>query len=172
MTPPNPPNDGQNQGNYPGGYGPPPESDPNLGGAAGPYPGQQPPPGMQPQQPYGPQGQYYQQGPGGSPSSDDNTMGLLIHLGGILFGFVVPLVFYLVKKDESAWIRHHSIQAFNFQMLILIGWVASWVLSIVLIGVLLMPLVFIVNIIFCILAGMAANKGEWYTYPVTIPMLK
>ncbi|WP_046470981.1 DUF4870 domain-containing protein [Allosalinactinospora lopnorensis] len=182
MSTPYPPNDGQSgQSHYPGGYGPPPGGNPGYGSPSGPYPGyggqypgQYPGQGGQmPQPPY--QGQYYQQpytqGPGGPVSSDDRTMGLIIHLGGFLLGFLLPLVLYLVKKDESPWVRYHAAQAFNFQMTMLIGIIVSSILMVVIIGILLLPVVLIADLVFAILAAVAANRGEWYRYPVAIPML-
>ncbi len=148
-----------------------------------PAPQQQPYPQQQYNQPYPvqpyPQQQYNQPYPqgnyspyGGGPSSDDRTMGLIIHLGGILLGFLLPLVLYLMKKDESAWTRHHAAQAFNFQVTMWIGYVVSCVLIFVIIGLVLIPIIAITALVFSILAAVAANKGEWYRYPIAIPMLK
>lgn len=39
---------------------------------------------------------------------------------------------------------------------------------VVFIGFLIVPIVYIVRIIFSIIAAVNANKGEWYTYPVSI----
>ncbi|RNL86154.1 DUF4870 domain-containing protein [Halostreptopolyspora alba] len=196
-TPYPPPHGGQDGQNYPGGYSPPPGGDPGYGAPSGPqpgpYPGGQPgqmpqgPPQPDPQQQYQPypqqqpvpyQGQYhqqyYQQGYGAPVSSDDRTMGLIIHLGGFLLGFLLPLIMYLMKKDESPWIRHHSAQAFNFQVTLLIPYFIVMILTVVTFGIggLLFPLVWVAALVFGILAAIAANKGEWYTYPVSIPMLK
>ncbi|GAA3755301.1 hypothetical protein HDA32_004201 [Spinactinospora alkalitolerans] len=162
---PNPPYDGQDgQSGYPGGYGPAPGAGPYSGGQPG-Y-GQQPPNTQQPG--YGQFG--YGQQPG--PSGDDNTFALLSHLGGLLLGFVAPLVVFLIKKDESPYVRHHAVEALNFQITMCIGYVVSGVLSIVLIGLLLLPIVFIVSLVFSIMATMAANRGEWYSYPFNIRMVK
>jgi uncharacterized Tic20 family protein len=42
----------------------------------------------------------------------------------------------------------------------------------VVIGVILWPLVFIVAVIFCILATIAASKHEFYRYPINIRFIK
>ncbi|MDS1271176.1 DUF4870 domain-containing protein [Lipingzhangella sp. LS1_29] len=109
--------------------------------------------------------------PGGPQNSDEPMMGLFCHLGGLLLGFVVPLILYLVKKDESPFIRHHAAEALNFQITVLIGYLVSLVLMLVLIGLLTFFVVLVVDIIFCILAALAANRGEWYRYPVNIRMV-
>jgi uncharacterized Tic20 family protein len=45
------------------------------------------------------------------------------------------------------------------------------VLSFLLIGFLLYPVILIGNIVFCILAGIKANNGESYRYPVAIRLV-
>ncbi|CAM4200305.1 hypothetical protein GCM10009799_18120 [Nocardiopsis rhodophaea] len=173
--PPGPPDDGQNTPyNHPGGYSPPPGGEPGYGppqGAPGMPPGMGQPP--YPQQPYfGQYHQPYQQQPGGASTPDERTMALLAHLGGVFLSFLVPLVLYLVKKDESPFVRHHAAQAVNFQILVFIGSVVSWVLTLVLIGVFTLFAVWVASIIMGIVAAVAANKGEWYSYPVSVPILE
>lgn len=46
------------------------------------------------------------------------------------------------------------------------------VLSFVLIGLLLFPILWIGDIVFCVIAGIAANKGEDYKYPFTLRLVK
>ena len=38
------------------------------------------------------------------PSADDCNMGMLIHLGGVLTGFIMPLIIWLIKKDQSRFV--------------------------------------------------------------------
>ncbi len=104
--------------------------------------------------------------------SDERLWATLIHVGGILIGFVSPLIGYLVLKDRSSFVREHSRQALNFQITLAIAYVVGWVLAFVLIGFLLIAAVWVVNIVFSILAAVAANKGELYRYPLTIQFIK
>jgi uncharacterized protein len=104
--------------------------------------------------------------------SDERLWATLIHIGGILIGFVSPLIGYLLLKDRSSFVREHSRQALNFQITLAIAYVVGWVLAFVLIGFLLIAAVWVVNIIFSILAAVAANKGEMYKYPLTIQFIK
>ena len=53
-----------------------------------------------------------------------------------------------------------------------IGWVAATILSVVGIGLLLMPVIWIINLIFSILAGMKANEGVAYRYPFALRLIK
>ena len=104
--------------------------------------------------------------------SDEKLWSTLTHVGGIFFGFLVPLITYLVFKDRGAFVRHHTAQALNFQLTLLIAWIVSGILTFVLIGFVMLVAVAIISIVFPILAAIAANKGEWYRYPLTIPFLK
>jgi len=95
-------------------------------------------------------------------------MALLAHLLGLFTGFIGPLVIYLIKRDESAYVRHHSAEALNFQITLAIAGVVSFILMLVLIGFLLMLVVAVTGIVFEILAMIAASRGEWYRYPICI----
>lgn len=112
------------------------------------------------------------------PSTDapqeDRTIALLTHLSGIIAGFIVPLIIWLINKDkaEKSWLNDQSKEALNFQITIAIAYVACIVLSVIVIGGLLMPVVWIVNLIFCILAGVKANSGEAYRYPFALRLIK
>lgn len=105
-------------------------------------------------------------------SQDDATFAILGHLGSWIVGFLAPLLVFLLKSKESKFLRHHSIEALNFQISIMIYAVISAVLFIVLIGFVLIAAVGIVALIFPILASVAANKGEYYRYPLTIRLIK
>jgi len=106
-----------------------------------------------------------------SPSKDDINLALLAHLLGIVTGFVGALILWLVKKD-SPFVTHHSLEALNFQITMAIAYVVCWLLMFIVIGILLMPLLFIGNLVFCILAAMAASRGEMYRYPFALRLLK
>jgi uncharacterized Tic20 family protein len=96
---------------------------------------------------------------------------LFAHLGAIFFSFVPPLVIYLIYKDRDPFIRRHAAQALNFQIILAIGYIISWILTIVLVGFVMLFALAICAIIFPILGAVAANKGEEFTYPLTPKMV-
>ena len=112
--------------------------------------------------------------PSGAAPQEDRTIALITHLSGIITGFIVPLIIWLINKDkpEKSWLTDQSKEALNFQITITIAFVICVVLSAVLIGAFLMPIVWLVNLIFCILGGVAANKGEAYRYPFALRLIK
>ena len=109
--------------------------------------------------------------PPSSSPANEKSIAALVHASGILFGFIVPLVVWLVKKDDSPYLGRQSAEALNFQITMLIAYVACMILTGVLIGALLLPLVWIFNLIMCILAAVKTNNGEEYKYPMTIRLI-
>ena len=107
-------------------------------------------------------------------SQEDKTLAMLTHLSGIILGFIVPLVIWLTNKDKSdkGWLNDQAREALNFQITIAIAWVVAIVLSAVAIGFLLYPVIWIGNLILCILAGIKANEGVAYRYPFALRLIK
>ena len=106
--------------------------------------------------------------------AEDKTLALITHLSGIIAGFIVPLIIWLINKDkpEKAFLISQSKEALNFQITVLLSWIVAMVLSFLLIGFLLYPVILIGNIVFCILAGIKANNGESYRYPFALRLIK
>lgn len=100
--------------------------------------------------------------------ADEKLWATLIHVGGILFGFLPALIGYLVLKDRGPFIRQHTGTALNFQLTMLIAYIAGVILTFLLIGIFVLIAVGIVVIIFSIMAAIAANNGQTYTYPLSI----
>jgi uncharacterized Tic20 family protein len=115
------------------------------------------------------------QNPGYAPTTemspaDQRLWATLTHVGGILFNWLAPLITYLVLKDRGAFVRAHTATALNFQLTLLIAYAAAFVLTLISFGILgfvfLVP--WVLAIVFGIMAAIAANKGEFYTYPMAI----
>ncbi len=104
--------------------------------------------------------------------ADEKLWATLIHVGGIFFYFIPSLVAYLVLKDRGPFVRGHTATALNFQLTMLIGYAIGGILTVVLVGILVLIAIPVLVIIFSIIAALAANRGEAYTYPLTIPFVK
>jgi uncharacterized Tic20 family protein len=107
-------------------------------------------------------------------SQDDRTMAMIGHLSGIVAGFIGPLIIWLINKEKAdkGWLNGQAKEALNFQITMLIAWFVAGILTMVLIGMLLVPIIFIANIILCIMAGMKANEGVAYRYPFALRLIK
>jgi uncharacterized Tic20 family protein len=111
----------------------------------------------------------YHDGP--RPGSDDTTFATLAHVLGLVTSWIGPLVIYLAKKDQSPYVRRQAAEALNFQLTMFIAYLVAVLLSIVLIGLLLMPVIWVVTLVFHIQAAVATNRGAAYRYPVSIRMI-
>ena len=102
--------------------------------------------------------------------ADERQMGMLAHALGI-FTWIGPLIIYLTQAEKSLFVKHHATEALNFAITMFIATMISFVLIFVLIGLVLVPVVIVTSLAFHIMGAMAANRGEWYRYPISIRMI-
>ncbi|OYY50578.1 MAG: hypothetical protein B7X95_06365 [Methylophilaceae bacterium 17-44-8] len=105
------------------------------------------------------------------PNNDDRNIATVTHLGGTIFSFIPGLLVWALKKDESAYIADQAKEALNFQITMLIAQFAAGILVWILIGFILIPLVWLLNIVFCIIAAISSSKGETYRYPFCLRLI-
>jgi hypothetical protein len=103
---------------------------------------------------------------------DERTMSMLSHILGLFTSFVGPLIIFLVAREDQPIAKAHAKEALNFQITLALATIVSGILTIILIGFLGLIAVGIGNIIFSILAAMAASRNEDYRYPVCIRFVK
>jgi len=109
-----------------------------------------------------------------SGNKDSRTIAMLCHLLGVFTSIVVPLILWIVKKDEDAFIDDQGKEALNFQITIVIAYFASIVLTIITVGLLaFLPfIVWIGSLVFGIIAALKANEGVKYRYPFVLRLIK
>jgi uncharacterized Tic20 family protein len=116
--------------------------------------------------------------PAGYANSDEKTWALIAHFGGIIVGFLAGLVTLLAKGNESPTVRAHAVEALNFQITwgvaIMLTWIVALCTAPFTFGVLMiLPIgAFVVLVVFSVLAGVKANEGQLYTYPMTVRLVK
>ena len=104
---------------------------------------------------------------------DVNTFyALATHLTGATMLCLIPvipaLIMWLIKRGASPFVDDHGREALNFQISLCIYAVSSLILTFCSIGVVLLIGVYALAIVGMILAAVAANKGQFYRYPMTI----
>jgi uncharacterized Tic20 family protein len=106
-------------------------------------------------------------------STDDKNLAMLTHLSGIILSIIVPLIVWLMHKDrpEKAYLVSEAKEALNFQITILIGYVICWILTIIIIGAFLTWLLWIVNLVFCIIAAVKVSSDGSYRYPFALRLV-
>ncbi|WP_061962382.1 DUF4870 domain-containing protein [Demequina flava] len=107
--------------------------------------------------------------------SNPNLMPALANLT-VFTGFLLPLIFWLVSKDQSPFADKEGKNALNFGILITIGYLVSTIIGIIpIIGLLSFVIwlaVLVVGVIFGIQAFQAVNKGNSYKFPFNIELVK
>lgn len=110
---------------------------------------------------------------------EDYTMGMLCHLVtflgyvGVPFGNIVgPLVIWLMKKDQDAFVDETGKEVLNFQISVTIYAIVCGLLFLVFIGIILLPILLIATVVYTIIGAMKANEGQVYRYPFTIRFIK
>ncbi len=112
-------------------------------------------------------------------NQDEKTFGMLAHLTALagfiipIFGNIIgPLVIWLIKKDQSAWVDKQGKESLNFQISITIYAIISGILTLILIGALLLIAVGIFSLVMIIIASIKVNDGLDFQYPLCIRLLK
>jgi len=101
----------------------------------------------------------------------DVQWGSFAHLGGVL-GVLPSLIIWLVFKDRGAFTNTEAKEALNFQITLIFGYIISAILWIVFVGYLLTWAVWIVGVVFSIIAFLQAKDGRHYRYPFAIRLIK
>jgi uncharacterized Tic20 family protein len=112
--------------------------------------------------------------------SDERLWAVLTHISALIgivigvgfIGWLGPLIILLVFRDRSAFVTEHAKATLNFQITMLIAAVVAVLLWVVAIGFLLTAAIYVVVIVFSIIAAVAANRGQPYTYPLSFRFLK
>jgi uncharacterized Tic20 family protein len=107
-----------------------------------------------------------------APTQDEKNLALIMHVLSLVgFSLIGPLIVWLVKKDESAFINAQGRELLNFQISFLIYAIVCIPLCFVLIGIPLLIVVGIASFILTIIGLVKATEGKIYRFPVTIKML-
>jgi uncharacterized Tic20 family protein len=117
-------------------------------------------------------------GAAGAPTQDERTWGMLAHLTAfagfiIPLGFVLgPLVVWLMKREQSAFVADQGKEALNFNISVLLAGVLCGLLVFIFIGILLGVALFIFWLTMTIIAGIKAGEGLRYRHPFTLRLVK
>jgi len=111
-------------------------------------------------------------------TQEEKNMAMLCHLGAFagwlipFGGIIVPLVIWLSKRDESAFIDFHGRESVNFQLSMLIYVIIGIALSFILIGIPMLIALVIFELVVIIVATIHANDGKHYHYPMSLRLIK
>jgi uncharacterized protein len=116
---------------------------------------------------------------------EERTWSVLSHLSmflNLLTGFlgpVVALIIWLVYKDRSREVAFHALQSMWYQIgwlvILAVGWTVTGLLTMILIGFLLIPVMAIVSVVPFVHATYAAyrvSRDENFRYPIAADLVE
>ena len=116
--------------------------------------------------------------PASMSAQEEKSWSVLAHLSlflNLFTGFLGPvaaLVIWLVYKDRSQKVAFHALESMWYQIgwlaILAVGWAITGLLTMILIGFLLIPVMAVVSVMPFAHAGYAAyrvSKGDEYRYP-------
>lgn len=117
--------------------------------------------------------------PSSAPTENERTWGMLAHLSalvGLVFplagNILGPLLVWLTKRDQSAFIAAHAKEALNFNITVALAGVVCLFLALIFIGLLLGTALFIAWLVMTLVAALRASEGGLYQYPLSLRLVK
>lgn len=120
-------------------------------------------------------------------SGDQQTWRVLAHASAFIQfigvpSVVGPLVVWLIRREDPV-VEPHARDALNFQLSILIyfvaGIVVAFLAAITIVGlvitglvVILLLILVVLELVFALLGTLAASRGERYVYPMSLELIK
>ena len=105
-------------------------------------------------------------------TSADRNVATLSHLSAFVMflgipAVVGPLVLWLINRDNP-YVEPQAREALNFNISFLLYGLVAGFLIIFLVGLLLLPAVFVTWFVLVIVAAVKTSNGEHYRYPMTL----
>ena len=118
-------------------------------------------------------------------AQEERTWSVLSHLSmflNLLTGFLGPvaaLIIWLLYKDRSRKVAFHALQSMWYQIgwlvILAVGWTLTGLLTMILIGFLLIPVMAVVSVVPFVHAAFAAyrvSRDEDYRYPIAADLVE
>jgi len=105
---------------------------------------------------------------------EEKTYAMLLHLSQLssflipFAGLIMPIVMWCAYKNENAYIDQNGRHAVNWLISYIIYAIICVPLCFVIVGIPLLLTLFILDIVFCIMAGIKASDGVTWKYPMSI----
>lgn len=108
---------------------------------------------------------------------DERKYSLLLHLSQLLnvlmppVGWLMPVIMWVVYKDENQFIRDNGRMAVNWIISNIIYYIILIPLCFIIIGIPFVVVLGILDVVFCIIAGVKASEGRVWKYPLSFNIL-
>ncbi len=113
-----------------------------------------------------------------TPTKEEKLWAMVAHLLGLVghtipFGNVIgPLVVWLIKRGDMPFVNDQGKEAVNFQISFSIYFMIAFALWAIVIGMIIVPIVYIAWLVMMIMAAIKSNEGVAYRYPLAIRIIK
>jgi hypothetical protein len=97
----------------------------------------------------------------------DTALAALSHASALFASFLGPILFLILADDDDELVKRNAKNSLNFQIVVFAALMLAVVLSFVLVGFLLFPIVAIADLVLVLIATVRANDGQVYAYPFT-----
>lgn len=110
-----------------------------------------------------------------SPSSEERALAMMCHIIALiatscLLNWLVPIVIMVIS--DSPFVKQQAKESLNFQIIVIIWALISWVLCFFAIGFLMLIAVAIAALVLPIIAAVKVSDGISYRYPLTLRFIK
>jgi uncharacterized Tic20 family protein len=121
----------------------------------------------------------FEQPPAPAPGAQARQWAMLCHFAAFgwllapMIGNVIgPLIVWQLKRELDPFVDQQGREALNFQITVSIALLVCGLLAWILIGFPLMALVCVTALVLTIIAGIKANEGQAYRYPMCLRLIK
>lgn len=104
--------------------------------------------------------------------SEDRMLAAVLYVVSLFAPIIGPLIIWLLKKDDSAFIDYHGREYFNFFISYTVYSVISGILVFLLVGIFLLWILGIMALVFTIIAAVKAYEGNEYRFPLVFRIIK
>jgi uncharacterized Tic20 family protein len=104
--------------------------------------------------------------------SEERTLAAVLYVISFFAPIIGPLIIWLLKKDESAFIDYHGKEYFNFFISYTVYGIVSGILVLLLIGIFMLWALGIMLFVFTIIAAVKAYEGNEYRFPLIFRVFK
>ena len=107
-------------------------------------------------------------------SPGDKTYAAIMHASILLLPVILPLILWLIRRNENKFFDDHGREALNHQITMALYYIIAVVLSVITCGVagfVLVPALIVFGLVVLILAIVAAADGRFYRYPICLRLV-
>ncbi len=111
--------------------------------------------------------------------SKERLWGMFGHLSSLLgltcipfAHLLAPFLIWQIKKEEMPFASSQAKECLNFQISMSIYAIISAILCLVVIGFVFLAILYVMDLVFTIIAAVKANDGVAYRYPFTIRFIQ